>query len=124
MDLTAENELLDDQEFSAGTLQRARSYAIDLWNATPPQLTIYEVANFPARYVAWWRRQAAAEALRMAAFNYIRNDLQYTAGGVSVNDKAKAEIYTKLSQLEGAAADSLMHRIKTMLSIRNSFLYI
>jgi len=123
-DLTAANGLLADEEFSNERLTAARLRAIDRWNSTPPFRTSYEVLTFPSTYVYCWTRLAAAEALRSAAFNYARNQLPYNAGGVTVDDKNKSEIYVTLSQLEESEGVSLMHRIKLALDASQSFFYL
>lgn len=97
-DLTADNTLLDEQEFSNAFLQKARDMVVEDWNASPPITTSYSASSFPSKYVFYWRLGAAAQALRMASFRYLRNRLAYQAGGVTIDDiEAKAQLYDQMA---------------------------
>ena len=90
----ADNFLLDRVEFSDTEIAYAIRDPIDMWNDTPPPLSPrYTVNNFPYRY--YWADAAVGTLLSIAGHNYERNRLQYAAGNLSVDDKDKAEYYTK-----------------------------
>lgn len=120
-DLTADNDLLNDQEFSTSMLEKAREAVIEQWNATPPQRYTYELTTFPDKYVYYWRIGAAAEALRMKAMNYMRNQMDYSAGGVTISDNNKAESYLTVSEMLRKQWEQWMHREKLRKSLQDSF---
>jgi hypothetical protein len=120
-DQVAENDLLNAQEFDNDMLTHARKSVVDRWNGEPPCRTTYDVTTFPEEWIYAWKRGAAAEALRMAAFRYKRNELPYSAGGVSINDKAKAEGYLAIADREEAYFMSWMHRMKLMRDAQFAF---
>jgi len=91
-----DNFLLDRLEFSDQQIAWAIRRPVDMWNATPPPIGTYTVTNFPYRY--YWANAAAGELLKMAARNYARNNLRYSAANLQVNDKDKAKEYIALGQ--------------------------
>jgi hypothetical protein len=97
------NNLLDDVEFSDNEISYAIGRVVDMWNETPPVLGAYTTSNFPYRY--WWTVGICALLLRMGAARYRRNRLQYSAGGVTVDDQSKDKEYE-------AAAQSYMQEFK------------
>lgn len=90
------NELLLTYEFSDTEIAFAITRPIEQWNEIPPPVMLYTPATFPFR--EHWRKAAAGILLRSAAIQYARNDLQYQAGGMSVQDKDKLNQYEKLGQ--------------------------
>jgi hypothetical protein len=88
-----DNFLLDTVEYTDTEIAWAIRRPIDYWNATNPRMRRFEynAANFPFRY--YWLEATVAELLRVAGLNYERNDLRYSASGLSVEDKRKAEFY-------------------------------
>jgi hypothetical protein len=94
----ADNSLLDDFEFSDAEIVFAIRRPVDEWNEMLPQIEGYQFtpATFPYRYN--WMNAAASELLRMASRKLIRNKLDYNAGGLSVNDKARGPVYAQLAE--------------------------
>ena len=90
------NFLLDDVEFTDKEIAYCICRPVDLWNETPPQLSgySYTYATFPFRY--HWTQAAIGELLKLAGRHQVRNDLDYSAGGVSVKDDAKWKTYLEL----------------------------
>ena len=64
---------------------------------------------------------AASQLLRMAAHNYARNSLQYSAGGVSVGDKTKDQQYIAMSKDLQAEFISWMGSKKVEINASLSF---
>jgi hypothetical protein len=92
-----ENLLLDAVSFDDAELAACISRAVDYWNqALPPLEYDYTTHNFPFRYM--WLDGICAGLFSLAAEWYSKNDLQYQAGGVAVNDMNKGPYYAKLSQ--------------------------
>lgn len=88
----ADNFLLDNVEFADSQIVWAIRRPIDLWNDLPPDLAIYYTpVNFPYRY--YWVDGIIGELLLMAAHNYRRNNLRYSAANLTVDDKNKAKEY-------------------------------
>ena len=87
------NTLLLDLEFSDTEIAFAIMRCVDHWNATPPFVMSYTAATFPWREP--WRLGTVGYLLRGAAFQQARNNLSYSAGGVSINDSDMAPVYGK-----------------------------
>lgn len=102
-----ENHLLDDVEFSAEEIRTAMTLTVDYYNETPPFLGNYDYDKFPWRFHLL--QGTAANLLYMAAHRYRRNHLNYSAGGVSVDDQNKFQQYD-------AAGDRLWSEYKSWVS--------
>jgi|TARA_R110000824_G_scaffold95196_2_gene229058 hypothetical protein len=103
----ADNTLLDDFEFDAAEIAQAVVRPLQYWNEIPPPLRPAQTTKtFPFREM--WLLGIQANLFSIAANNYRRNDLQYTAGGVAVADKAKEQVYA-------AAGGRLMQEFQGML---------
>lgn len=87
----ADNSLLDRVEFSTDQVMMAICQPIQYFNDQPPPLTKFNTRNFP--YASAWQDGIIGNLLVMAAHNYRRNQLAYSAGGVSVDDKNKEGPY-------------------------------
>ena len=105
------NLLLDDYEFTPEELRSAMNLIVDKWNETPPPVQSYTVETFPWRY--HMLLGTSSNLLRMAAFRYQRNDLQYQIGGGTVMDQAKAQAYH-------ATADRLSSEFDAWMRIKKS----
>lgn len=93
---TNDNFLLDAVEFDDQQISWAIRRPVDLWNETPPPLDCYNTSNFPYHY--HWCNAAAGELMRMAARNYARNTLKYSASNLQVADKEKVAEYEQLGK--------------------------
>ena len=94
-----ESELLDDSVYwdNSEIIAALRS-VVDYWNeALPPVPPSYTTQNFPYRY--WWKQGAKAMLFRLAAEWHRRNQVAYSAGGVSFDEHG-----TKAQQYEEVAA--------------------
>lgn len=92
-----DNFLLDTTEFKSAEIAWALRRPVDYWNeALPPLGTNYSPMTFPYRYN--YLEAVIGELLVMAALNYQRNHLSYAAGGVTVDDKAKAQGYMQAGE--------------------------
>lgn len=91
-----ENELLDDSVFfdNAEIIVGLRN-CVDYWNeALPPVGPGYTTQTFPFRY--WWKRGTKAQLFWMAAEWHRKNQVAYSAGGISYDDHGqKSEQYDK-----------------------------
>lgn len=85
------NLLLDDFEFSPEEIRSAMTYTVDYWNETPPDVGSYDYPKFPYRFALL--RGTAANLLFMGAHRFRRNQLNYSAGGLTVDDQNKYQQY-------------------------------
>ena len=85
------NLLLDDFEFSPEEMRTAMTLTVDYWNDQPPYIRNYDYDKFPFR--SKLLTGTAANLLFMAAHRFRRNALQYSAGGLSVQDQEKYQQY-------------------------------
>ena len=88
----AENMLLDAVEFTDDQLAFAASRPIQQWNSTPPPIRPpKDTRDFP--FHEEWMSAICGHLFTMAAHNYRRNHLPYSAGGMSIDDKNKEREY-------------------------------
>jgi len=90
-----DNYLLDKVEFQDGDIMYAIKRPIDWWNETVPSgVPTYSYSTFPFRY--HWTDAVIGELLRIAGLQLSRNRLQLNGGGITTDDKARAEVYLNL----------------------------
>lgn len=87
----ADNSLLDRVEFSTEQVLEAIVQPIQYFNEQPPPITKFTTRTFP--FQAAWQDAIVGNLLLAAAHNFRRNQLAYSAGGVSVDDKNKEGPY-------------------------------
>ena len=113
------NLLLDDFEFTPEEIRTAMTLAVDYWNDQPPALRNYDYDKFP------WRSQllrgTAGNLLWMAARGYGRNNLKYTAGGLSIDDQDKEQAYDAASARLTEAYHDWVIRHKRSLNAEQGF---
>jgi len=85
------NLLIDDFEFSPEEIRTAMTLTVDYWNDQPPYLRNYDYDKFPFR--SKLLTGTAANLLFMAAHRFRRNALQYSSGGLTVQDQEKYQQY-------------------------------
>ena len=81
----AQNLTLDAVEFSDSEIMSAALHAVDIWNDTLPPVAYSDGSNFP--YRAKWLDGTVAVLYQRIAHRKRRNTLQYSAGGVSIDDQ-------------------------------------
>lgn len=124
MDRPESNTLIDQVKFSPEDIEQAMINVVDRFNILPPPSSMYKVETFPSRALlclgVWgW-------LLRGAAVGEAINNLAYSAGGVQVNDRDKAEIFTSLGEkfwqefLETAKSIKLAQSINKVYGTRYS----
>ena len=87
-----ENRLLDSVTFDDAELGLAVMRCVQYFNETNPPLTPqFDTKNFPWRY--HWCLGASGLLFRMLAEYYRKNELAYSAAGISVDDFNKAPLY-------------------------------
>lgn len=90
------NFLIDTVEFKDEEIAWALRRPIDYWNeAQPPLNVIYSPQTFPFRYN--WMEATISMLLRTVAVWLRRNDLDYSAGGLTVADTKKWPEYQRMA---------------------------
>jgi hypothetical protein len=90
------NFLIDAVEYKDEEIAWAMRRPIEYWNEIPPDLGFYTPMDFPFRY--HWLEATVGELLRMAAIWLRRNDLDYTAAGLTVADTKKWPDYMRMAE--------------------------
>lgn len=89
---STESRLLDTVTFDDAEIAMAAVRCIQYFNETqPPVEARYNTQNFPFRY--HWVRGMAGQLFYMLAEYYRKNQLQYQAGGIAVDDFNKSPLY-------------------------------
>lgn len=112
-----DNTLLDNVEFDGAEIAQAVVRPIRMWNEMPPPLRpLQTTKTFPLQEL--WLLGIQSFLLETAAHNYRRNDLPYSAGGVSVQDKAKADSYDSAAHRVGIRFRELLQAKKIEINIQ------
>ena len=92
------NSLLNDVEFPDNEIAYCISKPVEIWNSMLPDVGQYDIHNFP------WRQAhlgaTIGELLKIAGRSYMRNQLAYASGGLSVDDKNKGPAYLQMADQE------------------------
>ena len=103
----ADNTLLDSVEFDSAEIAQAVLRPIQYWNETPPPLRpLLTTRTFPFKEM--WLLGIQSYLFDIAANHYRRNQLAYSAGGMSVDDKNKEQQYR-------AASNNMLQQFREML---------
>lgn len=116
------NTLLNDVEFSDNEIAHCITKPIDKWNSMLPDVGQYDVHNFPWRYPHL--NATIGELMRIGAFHYFRNQLPYSSGGLSVDDKNKGNVYMQLAQQEEAKFQAFCQERKFEANVMGGFLWL
>jgi len=91
------NPLLLGIRFTPEMIEQAMINTVDYYNLmNPPLGHMYSIESFPYRSLLLLG--TAAYLLRSGAINEAANQLSYSADGIQVNDKDKAQIFMSLAQ--------------------------
>ena len=94
MDKPELNPLLRSVRWSQEEIDKALIMSVSYYNETPPLVGGYSIETFPYRYTLL--TGAAGYLLKSAAINEASNQLTYSAAEVTVDDKNKAEIFSRM----------------------------
>jgi hypothetical protein len=114
------NFLIDTVEFKDEEIAWALRRPIDYWNeAQPPLNVIYSPTTFPFRYN--WTEATISILLKTVAIWLRRNDLDYSAGGLTVADTKKWPDYQKMADERWAEYKEWVKNKKMELNISDGF---
>lgn len=91
-----ESYLLDNVAFTDEEIMQATWMPIAYWNETPPPVAYHSTATFPYRYN--WLMAITGYLFLIVAEQQRRNNLQYSAAGVQVNDQNREMNYEQAAQ--------------------------
>lgn len=86
-----ENELISNYEFDLAEIAYAAARTVQYWNEIPPPVSFYTTRNFPFKNL--WLTGIQLFLFESLEEHYRRNHLQYSAGGLTVDDKNKFHLY-------------------------------
>ena len=113
------NFLIDQVEFKDEEIAWAVHRPVDQWNETPPPVVMFDYTSFPFRY--HWLEATIAELLIMAAIWMRRNDLDYSAAGLTVEDTKKWPFYLQMAQERRKRWEDWMKNKKIEINLSNAY---
>lgn len=116
----AESYLLDNVAFSDEEIIHAMTLPVQYWNEIPPPIGVYyNTGNFPYRY--HWLMATTGYLFLTVAEQQRRNNLQYAAGGVQVNDQAKEPNYETAAQRRIQEFKDFVRRTKASINLEMGY---
>ncbi|NDD52766.1 hypothetical protein EBZ39_02610 [bacterium] len=116
----AESYLLEHLMFDDAEIALAISRPVMYWNEIPPPLDqIYNTQNFPFRY--HWLEGICANLFFMVAEQFRRNQLDYSAGGVAINDQNKEASYERAGQTRWQAYREWVRATKASINLESCY---
>jgi hypothetical protein len=115
----SESFLLDNLAFSDEEIALAMYLPVQYWNEIPPPIGIHNTTTFPYRY--HWLMAIAGYLFLTAAEQQRRNNLQYAASGVQVNDQDKEPNYEKAALQRLTEFREFVRRKKAEINLENAW---
>lgn len=116
----AESYLLEHVMFDDAEIALAITRPVMYWNEIPPPLdTTYSTQNFPFRY--HWLEGICANLFMMVAEQYRRNQLSYSAAGMSVDDQNKEASYERAGQARWQAYREWVRATKASINLESCY---
>lgn len=113
-----ESFLLDRLMFDDAEIALAITRPVQYWNEVPPPLDrIYNTQNFPFRY--HWLEGICANLFLMVAEQYRRNQFNYSAGGLAVDDQNKEASYERAGQTRWQAYREWVRGTKASINLES-----
>lgn len=115
-----ESFLLDSLMFDDAEIALAIARPVMYWNEVPPPLDLqYNTQNFPFRY--HWLEGICANLFLMVAEQFRRNQLDYSAAGMTVNDQNKEANYERAGQTRWQAYREWVRATKASINLENCY---
>ena len=109
------NRLIAGYESSPRMIAWAIVDALDDWNTTPPFIGNASLDNFPSKHLL--ARGAVISLLESVAMLQMRNQLQFTDGGITVSVNDKAPMLMQFISMMKAGYEDKKARMKSSLNI-------
>lgn len=115
-----ESYLLENLMFDDAEIGLAIARPVQYWNEIPPPLyPTYNTQTFPYRY--HWLEGICANLFFMVAEQFRRNQLDYQAGGVAVNDQNKEANYERAGQTRWQAYREWVRATKASINLESCY---
>lgn len=116
----SESFLLDNLMFDDAEIALAIARPVQYWNEIPPPLDqVYNTQNFPFRY--HWLEGICANLFLMVAEQFRRNQLNYNAAGVAVDDQNKEASYERAGQTRWQAYREWVRATKASINLEGCY---
>ena len=113
------NRLIEGEETSDRMIQWAIINTVEKFNITPPLIGTFTIETFPSRYLLL--TGTASHVLKSAGLLYSRNQLDYSAGGVTVSHSNKTPLYMSWTQLFDSEWHQQTKALKVSLNIEQAY---
>ena len=119
MDRKELNTLLRGVRWDTKDIDEAINMCVSYYNGTPPFVDYQTSTTFP--YTWLLLTGVSAHLLKSASINEASNQLNYSADGVSVQDKDKAEIFSRIGGAMWDEFKSKVQDIKISVNVSLAF---
>lgn len=113
------NRLIEGEETSTRLIEWALVDTVDKFNTIPPLIGTFGVESFPSRYLL--KQGACSQILKSAGILQSRNQLDYSAGGVTVAHSNKTPLYQSWIQMFDSEWHQMAKQLKVSLNIENAY---
>lgn len=115
-----ESYLLDSLMFDDAEIALAIARPVMYWNEIPPPIdSVYNTQSFPFRY--HWLEGICANLFMMVAEQFRRNQFDYSAAGLSVNDQNKEAGYERAGQMRWQAYREWVRATKASINLEGCY---
>lgn len=115
-----ESFLLEHLMFDDAEIALAIQRPVQYWNEVPPPLDfIYSTQNFPFRY--HWLEGICANLFFMVAEQFRRNQLNYSAAGLALDDQNKEASYERAGQARWQAYREWVRGAKASINLESVY---
>lgn len=115
----SESYLLEHLMFDDAEIALAIGRPVMYWNEIPPPIRTFTTKNFPFRY--HWLEGICANLFMMVAEQFRRNQLDYSAGGIQVNDQNKEAAYERAGQARWQAYREWVRATKASINLESCY---
>jgi hypothetical protein len=115
-----ESFLLDSLMFDDAEIALAIARPVQYWNEIPPPIdAVYNTQSFPFRY--HWLEGICANLFLMVAEQFRRNQLDYNAAGIAINDQNKEASYERAGQARWQAYREWVRATKASINLEGCY---
>lgn len=114
-----ESYLLDGLAFDDAEIAFCVARPIEYWNEVPPPIKKFTTQTFPYRY--HWLDAIIGNLFLMAEESHRRNQLQYSAGGINIDDMNKERNYGAAAAKRLAEWKEWVRQKKIEINLQDAF---